>query len=118
LGLWRRAGNGIESSRECGGSISDAQHVSPFPFSSHFSMNNRITVFTDGQEVVLSATRSGFAQLSTICSRLASLTNAELATHANHFHFMANMNNATIDSLPLVLQATPDDESFAINSDC
>ena len=71
-------------------------------------MNNRITVSTDAQEVVLSATRSGFAQLASICSRLALLTDAELATPANHFHFMAAMNNASTDSLPLVLQAIPD----------
>lgn len=71
-------------------------------------MNNRITVSTDAQEVILSATRSGFAQLASICSRLASLTDAELVTPASHFHFMADMNNANADSLPFVLQAIPD----------
>ena len=78
-------------------------------------MNDRITVFTDAQEIVLSATRSGFAHLAGVCSRLASLTDAEVATPANHFHFMPDMNNASAGSLPLVLQVIADDESSPIN---
>ncbi len=73
-------------------------------------MNDRITVSIDAPEVLLTATRSGFARLASVCSRLASLTDDELATPANHFHFMADMNNATTNSIPLVLQATTDDE--------
>jgi hypothetical protein len=70
-------------------------------------VKDKITVSIEAKEVIISANRSGFSHLASICTRLASLTEAELATPANHFHFLAEMNNATSNSVPLVLQITP-----------
>jgi len=65
----------------------------------------------EGDEIVIVATREDFAYIASICSRLASLSDTELQTPANHFHFMPSMGNASSRSRPLVLQAVADPSS-------
>jgi hypothetical protein len=71
-------------------------------------MGNSICATNEGSEIVIAATREDFAYIASICSRLASLSDAELQTPSNHFHFMPSMENISPDSQPLVLQALPD----------
>ena len=71
-------------------------------------MKNSIFATIQGDEIVVAATREDFAHIASICSRLASLSDAELQTPANHFHFGPSTGNASPDSQPLVFQAIPD----------
>ena len=71
-------------------------------------MKNSIRATIEGDEIVVAATREDFARIASICSRLASLSDAELQTPANHFHLSPSMGNTSPDSQPLVLQALPD----------
>jgi hypothetical protein len=71
-------------------------------------MKNSICVTIEGGEIVLAATREDFAYIASVCSRLASLSDTELQTPANHFHIDPSMGNASPRSQPLVLQALPE----------
>ena len=73
-------------------------------------MSNQISVSLDGDELVILATRSGFAELKTICSRLALLCEAELNTPASHYHLMPEMNNLAPGSMRVVLQVVKEEE--------
>jgi CelD/BcsL family acetyltransferase involved in cellulose biosynthesis len=68
-------------------------------------MKNSIYASIEADEIIIAATREAFAHLASVCSRLASLSDAELQTPANHFHFMPSMRNTLPGSRPLVLQA-------------
>ena len=68
-------------------------------------MKNSICAMTEGDGIIIAATREDFAYIASVCSRLASLSDTELQTPANHFHFMPSMGNASPRSRPLVLQA-------------
>jgi hypothetical protein len=68
-------------------------------------MNKSICASTEGSEITIAASREDFAFLASVCSRLASLSDAELETPANHFHLMPGMENTSPDSQPLVFQA-------------
>jgi len=70
-------------------------------------MNSSIRVSTKGDEISIAGSREDFAFLASVCSRLASLSDAELQTPANHFHLMPGMENASPDSQPLVFQVVP-----------
>ena len=74
-------------------------------------MKNSICATVEGDEIVIAGTREDFAYIASICSRLASLSDTELQTPANHFHFMPSMGNALPGSQPLVLQAVPEASS-------
>jgi hypothetical protein len=56
-------------------------------------MKNSICATIKGYEIIIAGTREGFAYIAAVCSRLASLSDAELQTPANHFHFMPSMAN-------------------------
>jgi hypothetical protein len=71
-------------------------------------MGNSICATNEGSEIVIAATREDFAHIASICSRLASLSDSDLQTPSNHFHFMPSMENTSPDSQPLVLRALPD----------
>jgi hypothetical protein len=74
-------------------------------------MKNSICATIEGGEIVVAATREDFAYIASVCSRLASLSDTELQTPANHFHFTPGMGNASQRSQPLVLQVVAERSS-------
>ena len=74
-------------------------------------MNNSISATITGGEIVIAGTRQDFAYIASICSRLAALSDSDLQTPVNHFHFMPGMRNTSPGSQPLVLQALPETPS-------
>jgi hypothetical protein len=56
----------------------------------------------EGEEVI-EANRDGMRRISEICAKLASLSDSEAQTPANHFHFVEGMKNVETGSLPLVI---------------
>ena len=66
-------------------------------------MKHSIKVSFQEGEVVIEADRDGLRRISEISEKLASLTDSEARTPANHFHFMEGMKNVEPDSLPLVI---------------
>jgi malonyl CoA-acyl carrier protein transacylase len=73
-------------------------------------MSNQISATLNNQEVVIVGTRSGFARLAKICSRLAELSDTDLNTPAGHFHLMPEMDNVAQQSMRVLLQAVPEGE--------
>jgi hypothetical protein len=74
-------------------------------------MKNSICVTIEGDEIIIAGTREDFAYIASVCSRLASLSHAELQTPANHFHFMPSMDNTLPGSQSLVLRAVAETSS-------
>ena len=74
-------------------------------------MKNSICATVEGDEIVIAATREDFAYIASVCSRLASLSDTELQTPANHFHFTPSMGNASLRSQSLVLQVVAETSS-------
>ena len=74
-------------------------------------MKNSICATVEGNEIVIAATRKDFAHIASVCSRLASLSDTELQTPANHFHFMPSMGNTSPRSQSLVLQVVAETSS-------
>jgi hypothetical protein len=72
-------------------------------------MSYSIRASLNERQFVISGTRSDLAFLASVCSDLASLSDAALETPANHFHFMPDFCNVTADSFSFVLMARPDD---------
>jgi len=66
-------------------------------------MKHSIKVSFQEGEVVIEADRDGLRRISEISAKLASLSDSEARTPANHFHFMEDMKNVEPDSLPLVI---------------
>ena len=75
-------------------------------------MKNSICATIQGNKIIIAGTREDFAYIASVCSRLASLSDAELQTLANHFHFMPSMGNALQRSQSLVLQAVAETSSI------
>jgi hypothetical protein len=74
-------------------------------------MKSSICATIEGNEIIVAGTREDFAYIASVCSRLASLSDAELQTPANHFHFAPSMSNTLPRSQSLVLQAVAETSS-------
>jgi hypothetical protein len=54
-------------------------------------------------DVVIETNRDGLRRISEISAKLASLSDSEARTPANHFHFIEGMKNVETGSLPMVI---------------
>lgn len=67
-------------------------------------MSDSICAIVEGDEIIIAGTREDFAFIASVCSSLASLSDTEIETPANHFHIGPGMGNASRRSKELVLQ--------------